>query len=214
VDSPLSESAPTLDHELALLAQGHEHVAGVDEVGRGSWAGPVVAAAVILPLRDHLKMDILSAVRDSKQLTAGARLELSNEILRTCSAAALGWSTHQNVDRQGIALANRLAMVRAILRLKIAPTAVLIDYFSLPECHLPQVSVTSGDARSVSIAAASIVAKVFRDRWMTRCESRFPGYGFAAHKGYGTAAHREALLRHGPAPIHRRSFAPVAACLS
>lgn len=185
-------------------------IAGVDEVGRGSWAGPVVAAAVILPLQARGRLRHLSGLRDSKQLTAQRRQELFDVILRTCVAAGIGWCSHHVIDRAGIGPANLRAMQRAVNFLDTPADALLLDYFTLPDCPLPQTALVDGDARSLSIAAASVVAKVIRDRWMDRWDARYPVYGFARHKGYGTPAHREALCRHGPSPIHRRSYRPVA----
>lgn len=202
--------APSLKLERSLQAQGHRLIAGVDEVGRGSWAGPVVAAAVILPLHDRAALKALRDVRDSKQLDAQQREQLNVVILRTSLSVGFGWCCHHVVDEAGLGYANRRAMLRAIENLTMTPDALLIDHLRLSESALPQLSVPRGDARSLSIAAASIVAKVFRDHHMVRRDVRFPGYGFAQHKGYGTHAHWEALQARGPSPIHRRSFRPVA----
>jgi ribonuclease HII len=192
------------------MRQGHRLIAGVDEAGRGSWAGPVVAAAVILPVHIPAIIKELAEVRDSKLLSAQQRHEAADAILCRCTAISVGWATHHVVDERGLTAANRSAMLRAVAALRARPDSLLIDYFRLPDCPLPQTSITKGDSRCLSIAAASIIAKVFRDRWMEKCEVRFPGYGFARHKGYGTPAHREALRRLGPSPIHRMSFAPLA----
>jgi ribonuclease HII len=202
--------APTLELEYALLLEGYRLIAGVDEVGRGSWAGPVVAAAVVLPLGDSASLTMLEGLRDSKQLSAEERTEAAKAIRAAGASIGIGWSSHHVVDGRGIAAANRGAMVRAIAGLKERPDCLLIDFMRLPECPLPQVCIPKGDEQSLSVAAASIVAKVVRDRWMTRCEGRYPGYGFASHKGYGTEAHRTALARQGPSPIHRLSFRPLA----
>lgn len=203
---------PTLEYERRLLAAGAGLVAGVDEVGRGSWAGPVVAAAVILPTDDSMAGK-LAGVRDSKELSPAARLEAMEAIRTTATAIGVGWASHHVVDRQGLAAANRSAMLRAVGNLPIRPDGLILDAVRLPESPLPQIAITKGDRLSLSVAAASIVAKVIRDRWMTACDARFPGYGFRHHKGYGTARHRSALLALGPCPLHRRSFDPVAACL-
>jgi ribonuclease HII len=192
------------------MRQGHRLIAGVDEAGRGSWAGPVVAAAVVLPLYIPALLEELAEVRDSKLLSAPQREDAAGAILRHCTAVAVGWATHHVVDERGLNAANLRAMLRAVAALRARPDSLLIDYFRLPDCPLPQISITKGDSQCLSIAAASIIAKVFRDRWMEKCEVRFPGYGFARHKGYGTPAHREALRRLGPSPIHRMSFAPLA----
>jgi ribonuclease HII len=180
-------------------------------VGRGSWAGPVVAAAVILPVGDSSCLQALAEVRDSKLLSAHQRQRLALEIRRACVAVGVGWSSHHVIDQIGIASANRAAMLRALRRLPVQPDALLLDYVRLPESPLPQLCLVDGDALCLSIAAASIVAKVVRDRWMARCDARFPGYGFAEHKGYGTRSHREELERRGPCPLHRRSFRPIRA---
>jgi ribonuclease HII len=199
---------PNLEYESGLQHQGLRHVAGVDEVGRGSWAGPIVAAAVILPARsDDSRLD---GVRDSKALTARRRAELFDGIIDAAMAVGIGWASHHVIDARGIAAANRGAMLRAIRNLPVQPDALLVDHVRLPSFPGPQIALPRGDATCLSIAAASIVAKVVRDRWMERWSSRFPPYGFAENKGYGTRAHVEALERHGPCPLHRRSFAPVA----
>lgn len=201
--------APSTQFERRLLRQGYARPAGVDEVGRGSLAGPVVAAAVILPLHDSRLQRRLRGVRDSKLLTAERRQELCETILDCALAIGIGWVSHRMVDRAGIASANRQAMLRAVAGLPLQPDALLIDYVSLPECGLPQLSITGGDRLSLSVAAASIVAKVHRDLWMLRCCDRFPQFEFGRHKGYGTQSHRDALAAHGPSRIHRLSFAPV-----
>ncbi len=203
-------SVPTLEFEQTLIDQGYWVIAGLDEAGRGSWAGPLVAAAVVLPLHLPAVLAELADVRDSKQLSAEQRTMAAAAILRHAVDVGVGWSSHHVVDESGLTAANMHAMARAVRRLKLRPDSLLIDYFRLAPCDLPQTCVTRGDSRCLSIAAASVVAKVFRDRWMEKCENRFPGYGFAQHKGYGTPAHRRALERLGPSPIHRLSFAPLA----
>lgn len=201
---------PHLDQERALAAQGHRLIAGVDEVGRGSWAGPIVAAAVILPLGSRRRLRRLQEVRDSKALTARKRAELFSLVLEVSLATGVGWASHHIIDQYGIAAANRRAMARAVANLRPAPDALLLDHLRLPELETPQVAIPHGDAICLSIAAASIVAKVVRDRWMERCAPRFGAYGFPENKGYGTRAHVEALAEQGPCPLHRRSFAPIA----
>jgi ribonuclease HII len=203
-------SLPTIDAELCLLSQGYHLIAGVDEVGRGSWAGPVVAAAVILPLENRGCLDALDGLRDSKQLSPLQRAQLMERIRKVAVGVGVGWCSHHVVDRLGIGPANLRAMHRAASALPVTPDALLLDYFTLPACPLPQTPLTGGDASSLSIAAASVVAKVVRDRWMERYDSRFPVYGFARNKGYGTPYHQEALRLHGACPIHRRSYRPVA----
>ncbi|MGH2444231.1 MAG: ribonuclease HII [Chloroflexota bacterium] len=199
---------PDLGLERSLLKQGHVRIAGVDEVGRGSWAGPVVAAAVILPLDRRGLVRKLDGLRDSKEMTARQREKLSLTVFGI-ARIGIGWASHHVVDREGLAFANRAALLRAVANLPEVPDALLLDHFRLPGSTLPQVAISHGDSLSLSIAAASVVAKVLRDRWMTRCGARFPEYGFEQHKGYGTRQHRTALTDLGPCPLHRRSFMPV-----
>lgn len=201
---------PSLALERRLLRQGHRLIAGLDEVGRGAWAGPVVAAAVILPLdRPRLRAS-LRGVNDSKQLTRLQRERLAAVIGEVALALGVGGANALEVDRHGLLAATRAAMQRAIAMLNPQPEALLIDAVDLTALlPLPQAAVTYGDARSLSIAAASIVAKVARDRWMAGLDERFPGYGFAQHKGYGTAQHSAALARLGVCEAHRLSYAPI-----
>ena len=207
-----SERQPDLRHEYALRAQGHRFIAGVDEVGRGSLAGPVVAAAVILPLDRPELQSILDGVRDSKKVTAAQRTRLDTVIRETAIAAGIGFVPRSVIDSRGIAAASRLAMHRAIASLAMRPDALLIDAFALKRTIIPQLAFPRADETSLSVAAASILAKVRRDRWMTACGRRFPQYGFERHMGYGTQEHRDALQRNGPCALHRLSFAPVAMC--
>jgi ribonuclease HII len=192
------------------MAEGHQLVAGVDEVGRGSWAGPLVAAAVILPLQRPYALRQLSGCRDSKELSASQREALLDVIRRRAEGIGVGWVSHHVIDEQGLTFANRRALHRAVLALPRKADALLIDAFRIPECDLPQVAIEHGDAKCLSIAAASIVAKVVRDRWMVKYDRRLPEYGFGENKGYGTRSHREALLSIGPSPLHRQTFMPVA----
>ncbi len=201
-----STSAPGLRLERRLLRQGYTRIAGLDEVGRGSWAGPVVAAAVVLPLNNRRAIARLSGVRDSKQLTAEQRATLAHTIAEVALSIGIGSASHHVVDRDGLSFANRRALLRAAANLPIAPDALLIDFFKLPESDLPQVCLPKGDSYSLSIAAASIIAKTVRDRWMSKWEARYPGYGFASHKGYGTRAHRAAIARLGLSQMHRTSY--------
>ena len=204
-------SAPTFDHERPLWEQGLRFVAGVDEVGRGPLAGPVVAGAVILP--SGARFPWLGEVRDSKDLPAAKREELAEKIRAQAVAFGLGAVEPERIDAMGIAPASRLAMARALAALQPAAEYALIDAFRLPEVVIPHHGIIDGDALSLSIAAASIVAKVHRDRIMQMYDALYPDYGFGRHKGYPTSAHMEALTRHGPCPIHRRSFGPVRYCL-
>ena len=198
---------PTFAEEAALWRQSLRLVAGVDEVGRGSLAGPVVAGAVILPA--HLGFDWLSYVRDSKELAAAAREELSPCIWGDALAVGIGLLPHDVIDTIGIAEATRRAMLTAISELACLPDYVLVDALPLPTLSIPHKPIVDGDALSLSIACASIVAKVFRDGLMRNEDRRFQGYSFARNKGYATRQHLEALDRLGPCDIHRRSFAPV-----
>jgi ribonuclease HII len=200
---------PHLDHETALWARGYRYVAGLDEAGRGAWAGPVVAAAVILPAGDAGTLNRLAGVRDSKLLTAKRRESLLESILAHAVSFGVGSVPPAEIDAWGIVPATRQAMSLALQALSPAADCLLIDYLILPDLPLPQVSLPKGDAVVLSIAAASIVAKVSRDRMMKDLDAAYPGYGFARHKGYGTAEHRAALARLGPCAIHRRSFAPL-----
>jgi len=200
---------PNLSEELALRAAGHTRIAGIDEAGRGAWAGPVCAAAVVLPLDRPTLPDLLEGVRDSKQLSPARREALLPVILKVAQAVGVGWASPAEVDEIGIAPATRQAMARAVTGLNGKVNALLIDYVLLPELDLPQRAFPKADAHCLSVAAASIVAKVERDRLMIALETEFPGYGFARHKGYGTHQHRETLARLGPSPIHRMSWRPM-----
>lgn len=200
---------PDPSEELALLAAGHVHVAGLDEAGRGAWAGPVCAAAVVLPLELPDLCDRLQDVRDSKQLTPLQRERLLPIVRKVAEAVGVGWATPAEVDALGVVPATRRAMVRAVAGLQASADVALIDHLEVPDLGLPQRAFPKADARCLSVAAASIVAKVERDQLMVAFEEDFPGYGFARHKGYGTAAHREALSRLGPSPIHRMSWRPL-----
>ena len=202
---------PDLAHECALWAAGYRVLAGIDEVGRGALAGPVMAAAVVLPPDPSALAHLLGQVDDSKRLPAGAREHLDHAIRACALAAGVGSVRAEEIDRIGIVPATRLAMALALDALPpcLAPDYLLIDFLTLPSLPGPQLGLPHGDALSLSIAAASIVAKVARDAWMAAQDAVFGGYGFAAHKGYGTPAHQEALARLGPCPLHRRSFEPL-----
>ena len=177
------------------------HVCGIDEVGRGPLAGPVVAAAVILPPDCHILY-----INDSKQLTAAKREELYEVIMREAVAVGIGYDSPARIDEINILQATYEAMREAIGKLSVVPQILLNDAVTIPGIELPQVPIIKGDARSLSIAAASIVAKVTRDRLMTEYDKVLPGYGFASNKGYGSAVHIKALKELGPTPIHRKSF--------
>jgi ribonuclease HII len=203
-----SKQEPTLEEEMALLSQGYSFVAGLDEVGRGSLAGPVVAAAVILPLSEDCSR-WLAGVRDSKMLTAQARERLYKVIMHHALAVGVGSAPVELIDECNILQATKCAMCYALAQLKIPPQALLLDAMRLPEIELPQHSIIKGDTLCLSIAAASIIAKVTRDHIMIQLHEEYPLYGFAQNKGYGTEAHLLALRQYGATPHHRRSFAPV-----
>lgn len=196
-----------LRYEQELVASGYVTIAGIDEAGRGPLAGPVVAAAVILPWN----RSIIPGVRDSKTVPPRDRERLYYEIVGRALAIGLGVVDVKVIDRINIFRATVKAMEQAVLRLNIQPDAVLVDAMSLPGITLPQRAIVHGDAVSYLIAAASIVAKVARDWFMSDYDARYPRYEFAAHKGYGTPRHLDRLVRLGPCPIHRRTFSPVSA---
>ncbi len=209
----LKSISPTLEVEAQFWAAGLRHVAGLDEAGRGAWAGPVYAGAVILPSTGGAPA-ALAGVRDSKQLSPRQREAQFQAIAEMAVAVGVGRATAAEIDALGIVPATRLAMRRALAALLPPAHALVIDALPLPEVALPQRSFPFADALSLSVAAASIVAKVSRDRWMAeQAEIAFPGYGFAQHKGYGTPQHRVALDRLGVSALHRRTFRPVAARL-
>jgi len=207
-DLSLLPPAPDLTHELELWQAGVQIVAGVDEAGRGALAGPVAAGVVVLP-NQHDLPQALAGVRDSKQMTAKDRRYWATHIESLAVACQVGFAGAEEVDELGIIPATRLAAMRAIARLPQLPGHLLIDAISIPGAGIPETSLIKGDRRSLSIAAASILAKVQRDALMVEIDEQYPGYGFAAHKGYGTAHHRAAIEELGPCPIHRMSFAPL-----
>jgi ribonuclease HII len=191
-------------NERELHLAGYELVAGIDEVGRGSLAGPVVAAAVVLPERHRIR-----GIRDSKVLTRPRREALYEQILDKAQAVGVGCVEVDVIDAINILQATKLAMRQALDRMAAEPHHLLIDALSLRDVPLPQRAIIDGDAISASIAAASIVAKVTRDRICDEFDRRYPAYGFARNKGYGTRRHWDALVSEGPCAWHRRSFAPV-----
>ncbi len=203
---------PSLSDEFALQQAGLTRIAGLDEAGRGAWAGPVISAAVILPIECADLAQTLDGVRDSKQMTPVQREIWASCIQQVAITIGRGRVSAGEVDQLGLITATRLSMKRALADLCEPPEHLLIDYMHLPDVMLPQTAITKGDARSLSIAAASVIAKVTRDHAMIAMDSRYPGYGFSRHKGYGTFEHRAALQRLGPCPTHRRSYKPVAAC--
>ena len=204
---------PNMQTEREFWQTGYQHVAGFDEAGRGAWAGPVYASAVIFPHFEAVP-EKLAGVRDSKQLSARQREEQFEHIVAAALTVGVGYATAEEIDQQGIVPSTKLAMRRAAAQLAPAADALIIDALQLPRVLLPQRSFPRADAVSLTVAAASILAKVSRDRWLIEeADRRFPGYGFAQHKGYGTAQHRAALEKLGVTPIHRRTFRPIRARL-
>lgn len=202
--------APTTQYEYELYRAGYRGIAGIDEAGRGCWAGPVVAAAVVLPL-EVLTQPCLAGVDDSKRLSAHQRETMYVQIQALATGIGLGIVPAYLIDMMGIVPATRLAMTIALLSLPCQVDALLIDALTLIGLSLPQRSLIKGDASCLSIAAASIVAKVSRDHLLCTADSAYPGYGFALHKGYGTAAHQRSLRMLGPCAFHRWTFRPVTA---
>ncbi|MDX2080053.1 MAG: ribonuclease HII [Terrimicrobiaceae bacterium] len=196
----------SFEHEDHLMAAGVSPVAGIDEAGRGPLAGPVVAAAVILPRTFDTR-----GLDDSKKMTAGARLELYDRLTETPDVVwSCAYRTSEQIDRVNILRACHEAMREAVLGLGVSPAHVLIDGLPVRDFPVPQTAVVGGDGCSFSIAAASVIAKVSRDRAMEEFDRTYPQYGFSRHKGYATAEHLDRLRVHGPCPIHRRSYSPVA----
>jgi ribonuclease HII len=198
---------PSLAEENDLLARGYRLVAGIDEAGRGALAGPVVAAAVIMP--HPLDTSWSREIRDSKQLSPARREYLFHHIIKVAISVGTGMVPPGIIDSQNIITATLLAMKQAVNQLSQPPEYLLIDHLHLPDTSLPQKGITNGDQLCFSIACASIIAKVARDRFMVQLDRVYPGYGLARHKGYGTREHLFYLRQRGPCPIHRRSFRPV-----
>lgn len=194
----------TLAFEQKARCLGYRLIAGVDEAGRGALAGPVVAAAVILPVGVRIE-----GVNDSKKLTPEKRERLFDVITAQALRVGVGMAGHREIDSINILQATRLAMQEAVGKLSPPPDFLLIDGISTISSPFPQKTIVKGDMLSLSIAAASIIAKVSRDRLMREMDRKFPGYGFAGHKGYGSAGHLEAIRRLGPSPIHRLTFGGV-----
>lgn len=209
LDLPLPGPNPDWEWELRLRQEGWKVIAGVDEAGRGPLAGPVVAAAVVLPHQAEL-----DGLRDSKCLRKEQRDRLYAGIVETAECWAVAAVEADEIDRVNILRATHLAMARALARLSLSPCGALVDGLPVKGLPYPHRAIVKGDACCTSIAAASILAKVTRDRHMLELEERFPGYGFARHKGYPTPEHLAALRELGPSPCHRRSFRPVAELLN
>ena len=191
-----------LEYEKQCLENGQKYIAGVDEVGRGPLAGPVVVASVIMPLKDE---DIIQGVNDSKKVSEKNREILYDKILEKAIAYRVEWASEEVIDEINILEATKQCMKRAVEGLEVPPDTVLIDAVKI-DCKYPILPIIKGDAKSYSIACASILAKVTRDRYMVEMDEKYPQYGFASNKGYGSAKHIEALKEIGPCPLHRRSF--------
>lgn len=200
----LAEPLDTLKFERTAYSNGFTYVAGIDEAGRGPLAGPVMAAAVILPAG----LTIIG-VDDSKKLTPGTREKLFEIIMAQAMSVGVGVVSPVEIDRVNILQATRRAMLAAVQQLSPHPDYLLIDGISAIDSTIPQKTIKKGDSLSLSIAAASIIAKVTRDRLMIEMDATYPGYGFAGHKGYGSATHLDAIRRLGPSPIHRMTFGGV-----
>jgi ribonuclease HII len=204
ITDPLPEF-PCLEFEKRLWREEFTCIAGIDEAGRGALAGPVAAAAVILPQEPHLART-LSGVRDSKLMTPPEREAWEPCIKETALAWGVGFASAEEIDTLGIVRATKLAATRAIDSLSPVPDYLLTDFLTFPEIDLPQTALVKGDRISLSVAAASVLAKTARDALMRALDSQYAGYGFARHKGYGTRLHRAAIARLGTCSIHRKSF--------
>jgi ribonuclease HII len=196
---------PPLRFEKELWALGYKYIGGIDEAGRGAWAGPVAAAVVILPVNAGI-LRSLAGVRDSKRMTPIQRERAAPIIKAESLAWGIGFSSSQEIDEMGILPASRQAVMRALEMLPLAPEYLLLDYIHWPGLANPHLALPKGESQSLSIAAASVLAKTARDIFMCELDTQLPGYGFARHKGYGTARHRAAIRRLGLCPIHRTSF--------
>jgi len=194
---------PNLEFERNLWIDGFPRIAGIDEAGRGAWAGPVAAAAVILPA-DPTLTRTLNRVRDSKLMTPLARETWAPRIKKSALDWGVGFASADEIDTLGILPATKLAATRALENL--LPDYLITDYLIFPEIDLPQTALVKGDQRSLSVAAASVLAKTTRDALMCKLDGHYPGYGFARHKGYGTRLHQELIRKLGRCEIHRKSF--------
>ena len=208
IDPSLIPPMPNLSFETAFWEADIQKVAGIDEAGRGALAGPVAAAAVILP-PDPGVGERLAGVRDSKIMTPAQRERWRTSIQGEALAWGVGFASPSEIDAYGIVPATRLAAQRALNELSLSPEHLLLDYLLLPDNPIPQTWLVKGDARSLSIAAASVLAKTIRDEHLRELDKKYPGYGLASHKGYGTKAHRQAIAELGPSSIHRMTFAPM-----
>jgi ribonuclease HII len=208
LDPHLIPPQPDLSFEQALWAGGIHHLAGIDEAGRGPLAGPVAAAAVMLPPNSHACQTLIG-LRDSKQLSPSIRDRWAADIKVIAITWGVGFASSQEIDDIGILPATHLAAQRALRMLSVYPEHLILDYLQIADVQIPQMSLVKGDERSLSVAAASILAKTARDALLTDLDSAYPGYGFMHNKGYGTPAHLKALQRLGACPIHRYTFKPL-----
>ncbi len=207
-DTAFLPENPHIDFEKALWSHGLGVIAGLDEAGRGAWAGPVAAAAVVLPPDDHILVELLG-VKDSKQLSPSQRSQMAILIKEKAAFYAVSWADNKEIDAMGILQATRLAMMRALSSMNCIPDHLLIDALFLPDISCGQTSLIKGDRRSLSIAAASILAKTARDALMIEMSIEFKGFSFDKHKGYGTRQHQKELADSGPCETHRMTFRPV-----
>ena len=198
--------SPDFSFEARLWARGYRYVAGIDEAGRGALAGPVAVGAAIFPADPNLRAK-LTGVNDSKVINPAQRVYWAGRIRALALAWQVGYSQSEEIDALGIVPAVRLAAARALAGLSVEAEILITDYLELPDCPMPQIALVKGDARSLSVAAASILAKTARDALLRDLASSYQGYGFERHKGYGTLTHRAALERLGPSALHRQSFA-------
>ncbi len=199
---------PTAMEEKKLYRSGFTTIAGIDEAGRGSWAGPIVAAAVVLPQRFRLP-----GLKDSKLLTPKERERLYDQIMAQASGVGIGLVSRKKIDRIGLGQANILVLRKSVYRLPIEPDFIMIDGFAITFRKVASRQYVQGDQRVASIAAASIIAKVYRDNIMRRYHKKYPYYNFHHNKGYGTKAHHLAIIKYGVCDQHRRSFQPIAVLL-
>lgn len=207
-DPSVIPPSPDLSFERSLWLHEIRYVAGIDEAGRGAWAGPVYAAAVVLPCELTCEFE-LAGVRDSKQLTPQKRSQLALIVKKYALAYAVAFADVNEIDDLGIMAANRLAMMRAVNTLCVTPKHLLIDALFLPDMEQGQTLLIKGDQRSLSIAAASILAKTERDAWMIAAHDQYPAYRFDLHKGYGTRIHQMGLNQVGICELHRKSYKPI-----
>lgn len=206
IDPALIPPFPTLQYELEAWRKGHLVVAGLDEAGRGALAGPLCAAAVVLPADQSDIEETLFGVRDSKQMSSLEREQWSRKIMEVASDFAIAWVEAEEIDQLGMARAGILVFERALASLKSQPGQLLLDYFKLPQVSIPQTCLVKGDQRSLSIACASVLAKHARDQKMIALAADHPLYDFKKNKGYGTAEHLQAIDTYGLCLLHRRSF--------